>query len=143
MKVILLQDVPSLGQKDDIKEVKTGYWRNFLLPKELAVFATPKLIEQAEKRKEETAKIREEEEKKIAKELKKLKDKPLEIKAKADEKGNLFAGISAEDISRALKEEMKLEISPNAIKIEKPIKKIGEHEIPVGEQVLKIDIKPE
>lgn len=132
-----------MGQKDDIKEVKTGYWRNFLLPRNLAVLATAKLIEQAEKRKKEATQKRQEGQKKIAKELEKLNKKALEIKAKADEKGNLFAGISAEDISKVLKEEMKVEIPSDFIKIKKPIKKIGIHEIPVGEQILEIDIKPE
>lgn len=143
MKVILLQNVPNLGQKDDLKEVKTGYWRNFLLPNGFAVLAAPKLIEQTERRREEAVKQKKTKTKRLAEKLEKIKDRVLTIKAKADEKGNLFAGISAENISELLKKEIKLDISSEFIKIEKPIKKIGMHEIPVENFVLKIEIKSE
>lgn len=143
MKVILLQNVPNLGQKDEVKEVKTGYWRNFLLPNNLGVLATPKLLEQAEKRREEAAKQEETENKKIAKDLEKIKDKILVIKTKADEKGNLFAGINTKDISELIKKETKVDIASEFIEIEKPIKEIGIHEVPVKGFILKIEVKPE
>ena len=65
IKVILLQNVPMLGQKDELKEVKPGFWRNFLVPRGLAIEATPELIKQAEKRREEAGKQKEQEEKRV------------------------------------------------------------------------------
>jgi len=58
MRVILKDNVAGLGQKDDVKEVKPGYWRNFLLPQGLAVEATAQLIELVQKRREEREKIK-------------------------------------------------------------------------------------
>jgi large subunit ribosomal protein L9 len=140
MKVILLQNVPELGQKDDVKEVKVGYWRNFLLARDLAVAATPDLIEQAKKRREEQLKQKEVGEEKLAGILKELKDQVLTIEAKADEKGNLFAGIDAKKITEAVKEKLNFEIPVDAIKLEKPIKKIGPYEIPVKDITLKVEV---
>ncbi len=143
MKVILLQNVSKLGQKDDVKEVKTGYWRNFLMPQGLAVLATPKLLAQAEKRREEEAGKKEAEAEKFAKELNKIKDETLVLEAKADEKGNLFAGISAEDISSALKEEKGIDIPSGLLELEKPVKSTGVCEISIGDSTLKVEVKPE
>lgn len=143
MKVILIQNVSKLGQKDDVKEVKTGYWRNFLSPEGLAVMATPKLIEQALKRRGEITGRKEAEAEKIAKEMEKTKDMVLALEVKADEKGNLFAGISKEIVSDAVKEQMKIDIPADFIEMEKPIKKTGSYEIPVGDLALKIEVKPE
>jgi len=140
MKVILLQNVPKLGQKNDAKEVKTGYWRNFLLPNDLAILATPKLLEQAEKSREEASRQKEAEAGKISEEMKRIKDKILTLEAKADEKGNLFAGINKETVSNELKEQMGLDVSPGFIEMQKPIKKIGSYDVPIGDYVLKIEV---
>jgi len=141
MQVILKDNVSGLGQKDDIKEVKSGYWRNFLLPHGLAVEATSGLLEQAEKRSKEREKQQEEQEKKLALALKDLKEKVLIIEAKADEKGSLFEGIGAEKIIEALKEQMKMKVSVNTIELKEPIKKIGQHEVKIKNIVLKIEVK--
>ena len=143
MKVVLLKNVSKLGQKDDIKEVKTGYWRNFLSPNGLAVMATPKLLEQALKRREEITGHKEVEAEKVAQEMEKIKDSVLMLEAKADEKGNLFAGISKEAVSDAVKEQMKIDIPADFMEMEKPIKKTGSYEIPVGGLALKIEVKQE
>jgi len=79
MKIILKDNVPHLGQKDDVKEAKPGFWRNFLLPRGLAVEATPQLIKQANKRKEEIERREKEQEEKLLELLGGLKDKVLEI----------------------------------------------------------------
>jgi large subunit ribosomal protein L9 len=140
MRVILQDNVPTLGQKDDIKEVKRGYWRNFLLPRGLAVEATPALVEQVLKKKEAREKAKVVAQAKLAKILKGLTGKTLIIKTKADEKGSLFAGIDAEDIAKEIKEQYAVDIPKGIVKLEKPIKEIGLHEVTIGEGVLKVDI---
>lgn len=141
MKIILKNNVPNLGQKDDIKEVKPGFWRNFLLPQGLAVEATPQLIEQAQKSREEREKQKRTQEEKFLESIKKLKEKTLIIEAKTDEKGSLFEAIDAEKIREAVKEEFKLEIAAEEIEIEKPIKKTGSHEVLLRDIKLKVEIK--
>lgn len=143
MKVILSQNVTDLGQEDDIKEVNPGYFRNFLLPQKLAILATPKLIEAAAKRKEEKIKQKEEKEKKILDALEQIKEKPITLKAKADETGTLFKSVGKGKIADAIKEKTSAEIPADMIELEKPIKKIGFYEIPIKNIVVKLEIKEE
>jgi len=141
MRVILKDNVAGLGQKDDVKEVKPGYWRNFLLPQGLAVEATAQLIELVQKRREEREKIKKAETEKLAKGLDELEGKTLVIKARADKKGNLFSGIAAKKIAALIKKEEGIDVAPETVKIKEPIKKIGLYEVNVGENVLKIKIE--
>ena len=140
MKVILTQNVPALGQKDDVKNVRPGYWRNFLLPAKLAILATKNLEDAAVKRRGQREKAAEEKNNEIEEIVGSLRDETIIIEAKADEKGNLFAGITAKKISDNIKKAAKKEIPPEYIKT-KPIKKVGLYEIPIGKSVLKIEIK--
>jgi len=143
MKVILLQNVPSLGNKDDVKEVKVGYWRNSLLPQGLAVEATEHLLKQAEARKEKEKEAKEYEENQRAKTLEELKDKTLTIERKADDTGSLFDGIDAKELVGIIKEKRGFEIGEDLIKLEKPIKKIGTYEVPIRDVILKVEIVAE
>ncbi len=131
MKVILLNDVPRLGQKYDVKEVSNGYGRNFLLSKGLAEIATGKAI-----KKFATSKVKHEEEKKVREDLLKKNIEELNavtvvMQEKANEKGHLFAGIHKEEIIPELKKQTHLEILAEHIVLENPIKEIGEHNIEV------------
>lgn len=141
MKVILVQNVDNLGQKDDVKEVKPGYWRNFLFPQGLAVEATEQLLEQAKKSREEFLKQKEVKKEELTDILGQLKDKTLIIEARADEKGSLFAGIAAKKIAAAIKKNMNLEVDPDVIEIKKPIKEIGIYQVGIKNVILKIEIK--
>ncbi|MBU2633119.1 50S ribosomal protein L9 [Patescibacteria group bacterium] len=143
MKVILLQNVTGLGQKDDVKEVKVGYWRNSLLPQGLAIEATESLLKQAEIRKEKEKEAKEYEKKQFTKLLEGLKDQTLVIERKADDTGSLFDGIDTKELAEIIKEKMRFEIPAEIIKLEKPIKKTGIHEVPVGDTVLKVEVKAE
>jgi len=131
MKVILLKDVPKVGQKYDLKEVSGGFARNFLLPQNAAMIATPKALENIEQKK----KI-EETEKKIHKNLlvKNIEDLngvKITVKEKANEQGHLFAGIHKEEIAKEIKNQTHLDIEPQFIELESHIKETGEHEIKV------------
>jgi large subunit ribosomal protein L9 len=129
MKVILLQDVKSLGKKGDIKEAAEGYARNFLFPKKLAQVATDVVLKNAmEKREKER-----QENEKNKENLRKIADtlKGMEVVLKCKEKGGkLFGSIARKDIAKAL-EEKGILVSDDKLVLKNPIKKIGEYEIDV------------
>lgn len=134
MKVILLQDVPNVGRKYEVKNVSDGYARNFLFPRKLAEIATTKAIQALELKKKQL-----EEEKKIQQDLLKknleaLNGIKISIKEKTNEKGHLFAAIHQKEIAKILKEQKHIEIFEEMIELEKPIKEIGEYEIKVKDK---------
>lgn len=131
MKVIFLQDVPRVGKKYDIKEINGGYAMNFLFPKKWATLATPKAIEEIERRKKEIVIEREVQEDLLMKNLEEIKNKTITIKAKADEKGHLFSAIHAKMLVEAMEKEYHAQIDEKFIVLEKQIKEIGEFEIPI------------
>lgn len=131
MKVLFLKDVPKMGKKYDIKEVSDGYAQNFLLPRKLAEAAnknTEKNVEKFKKAEDEMKKV---DEALLHKSLKALEETTVTIKGKANEEGKLFAAIHKEEISEKLKEQAGISLPAEYIDIEKPVKEIGEHEIPV------------
>jgi len=142
MKVILLQDIPNMGKKYDIKNVSDGYGRNFLIPRKLVQIATTQGIQAIEKQRKQH-----EQEKEVRKDILEKNIKTLEkenliisVTEKASEKGHLFAGIDKEKISKILKEQKQIDIPVDIIELEKPIKEIGEYKIKVKDKefVLKI-----
>lgn len=134
MKVILLKDVQKVGRKFEVVEVAEGFASNSLIPSGLAETATAKALARAEKfRAQESAdqKVREE---LLLKNLKDISGVTLEISGKANEKGHLFAGIHKEALVPALKEQTRLDIAPEYIILEKPLKEVGEHKVTVTVQ---------
>lgn len=132
MKVIFLQDVQRVGKKYDIKEMSDGYAVNFLLPRKLAIVATPKAMAELEMRKKEIVLEREVQEDLLMKNLEEIKGKVVTIKAKTDEKGHLFAHIHKKQIIDGMKEQNHVDINEEFIVLEKPIKEVGEFEIPIS-----------
>jgi len=131
MKVIFLQDVPRVAKRHQIKEVNDGYAMNFLLPRKLAERATSKAVAELEKRKKNIEIEREVQEELLMKNLEEIKGKVLYIKAKADEKGHLFSGIKNKEIVEEMHKQHHAGINEEFIVLEKPIKEVGEHEIPI------------
>jgi len=131
MKVILLQNVSNMGQKYDIKNVSSGYARNYLIPRKLAEIATDKSVKNIEiLKKAHDAEIRVHKDL-LAKNIEDLSDVTVLLKEKANEKGHLFAGVHNDEIVSAVKEQTHLDISPDFIKLKEPIKEIGEYDITV------------
>ncbi len=145
MKVILLRDVPDVGRKWDIKEVKAGYGRNYLLAQNLAVLATPKSLKTVKARQEQDTQNKALEDNLLEKTLDSLKKSVFVIEKKANEKGHLFDGVDMKEISALLGKKLKIVIPVEYIKLEKPIKEIGKHKITVAkgdhEAVFEIEIK--
>ncbi|MCD4704623.1 50S ribosomal protein L9 [bacterium] len=131
MKVIFLKDVSGTAQKDEIKEVSNGFAVNFLIPKNLAVLATKKKIEQISFQIKKNINKEQKKDKKVNQLSHKIQKIKLEIKAKTNDEGHLFGGISDEDISKLLKEKHHLDIDKSKIDLPHHLKTIGEHKVAI------------
>jgi len=132
MKIILLKDVPKVGQRYDIKDVPDGYALNFLIPQKLAALATAGKLTEIEQLKKGMAIQKEQDENKLLKNLKALDGLELIIKAKASDKGHLFSKINKKDIIEKMKKDYNIEINEDCIILDESIKEIGEFGIPVA-----------
>lgn len=130
MRVILLQDVENLGKKYEVKEVKDGYARNFLLPKGLAKPATDEALKWLEAQKEIEEKKAEEELKEIQQLASKVDGTELVIPVKIGEEGQLFEKITSQKIFEKLKE-LGFEITKNQIDLAEPIQELGEFPVKI------------
>ena len=120
MKMILLQDVKSVGKKGDLINASEGYAKNFLLPRKLAVEATKSNLNDYELKQKAEAKRKQEELEKAQATAKELEDKVVTIKVKTGGNGKLFG--SAEEIVK----QTKLDIDKKKVSIGDPIKMLGE-----------------
>ena len=129
MKVLLIKDVKSLGKKGEVKEVKDGYGKNFLIGKGFARAATPEILEQhaqeelivAENLEKEVNVLKE-----IAVQLDKCE---IIITKKLGQNGHLFGAVTKEEVAVALKEQHGIEIDKKHINEKAAIKTVGEHDL--------------
>lgn len=128
MKVVLLQDVKSIGKKDEMHEVSDGYARNYLFPRKLAVAADAAAVNKV-KTKEAARQHHEAEERATADALaEKINDKTLVIHAKGGQSGRLFGAVTVKDIAAALAAEG-IEVDRRKISLkEREIKDFGSYE---------------
>ncbi len=131
MKVILLQDVENVGKKYEIKEVKNGYARNFLIPKELAKSATKPNLKWLESKLSVVEKEAEEDLKKAQELASKIDGIEVPILLKVGDEGQTFESINSAKIAEQLKT-MGFEVKKSQIKLEEPIKEVGEFPIKVS-----------
>lgn len=128
MKVILTQDFSDLGKKGDLKEVAAGYARNYLIPKGIAVEATPGQLK-ALRAKEEVLSRKSAKQEELAREIgEKLNRKLFVIKVKAGEGGRLFGSVTSADLS-AVMEKAGFKVDKKKIELAEPIKEVGEFEV--------------
>jgi large subunit ribosomal protein L9 len=130
MEVILREDIEKVGHRGEVVKVASGYARNFLLPKKLAVLATDsnkKIVEQ-----ERDAYLRREAKaKNEAEDLgRMLSGVSITITQRAGEEGHLFGSVTAKDIADAL-ERQNYTIDRRKIQLDEPIKNTGEYKVPV------------
>lgn len=129
MRVILREDVPKLGTKGDVVDVKPGYARNYLVPRRLAMVATDGAIKQAEMMKKARevayAKARSDSEG-IARQLVATR---IRMKAQAGSGGRLFGSITSSDIAAAIESQTGIVVDRRRIMLEEPIKSTGLHEV--------------
>ena len=103
MKVILLIDVPKIGKKDDVLELKDGFAHNVLISKGKAILATPQALSQLESKKAKREREKQEENKTFSSLVSEINNKKITIKAKANDKGVLFKSVTPKDVSIAIK----------------------------------------
>ena len=129
MKVILLEDVKSLGKKGQIVNVSDGYARNLLLPKKLGVEATGKNMNDLKLQKaHEVAQENLDAAKAFAEEL---KDKQVDVGIKVGEGGRTFGSISAKEITEAAKAQLGYELDKKKLQLSAPIKELGTTMVPI------------
>lgn len=129
MKVILLQDVKSLGKSGDVVTVSDGHARNYLFPRHLAQEATEGALKQVEQR-IKTERIKAAKLKAEAEELaSKLDQARITVKAKAGTEGRLYGAVTAKEIADAVKSQTGLVVDKRKIDLAEPIKHLGEFEI--------------
>jgi len=130
MRVILLQDIENLGKKHEVKDVKNGYARNFLIPKGLAKLATEEALKWLKTQEEIEEKEAGEELKRAEEEASKIDGVEVMIPVKIGEKGELFEKITPQKISEKLKESG-FEIKKSQIDLVQPIEELGEFPIKI------------
>jgi large subunit ribosomal protein L9 len=131
MKVILQQDVKGQGKKGQMIDAAEGYARNFLLPRKLAILATPDAINTMNL-KEKARRAEEAANRAAAVETAgKLKDVTVKVKAKGGAGGKLFGAVTAKEISEALMAQFSLDVGKQKIVLEEPIKSFGAYELKV------------
>lgn len=132
MKVILLKDVKGVGRAHEAVEAKDGHALNYLIPSKLAIAATPTAKKEAELRRKQVAERSAVDIALLAQNIAALAEARVVIKTKANEKGHLYDAVGEPEIRAAAKEQARIELPEDVIKLEKPIKELGTFEIPVS-----------
>lgn len=130
MKIIFLKDMPRIGKKYEVKEVADGYGRH-LVASNVAYVATPKTLAQIEQKQRVDATSKKVHQDLLEKSLESLNGATITLRGKANEKGHLFASIHKDEILAELKRATRIEMNPDYIILDKPLKELGPHEIPV------------
>lgn len=131
MKIILLEDVKSLGKKGEIVTVSDGYARNSILPKKLGVEATTKALNDLKLQSKHAEKVAAEN-LASAKELaKEIESKKVTVTIKSGEGGRTFGSVSTKEIAIAAKEQINMELDKKKMQLSEPIKALGVYEVPI------------
>jgi len=131
MKVILLQDVKTLGKKDEIVEVSDGYAKNFIFPKKMGIEATPRNLNDLKLKKANNEKVAAENLAEAKEYAKLIETKTVVVKLKAGEGGKTFGSVSSKEISTEAKSQFDLDIDKKKIVLNDAIKTFGTFEVPV------------
>ena len=131
MKVILLEDVKSLGKKGEIVNVSDGYARNMILPKKLGLEATPKNLNDLKLQKANEEKVAQENLEAARVFAKDLEDKEVILTLKVGEGGRTFGSVSTKEISEAAKKQLNLDIEKKKLVLPNPIRNLGVTNVPV------------
>ena len=148
MKVILLEDVRSLGKKDDIVEVKEGYARNFLFTKNLGVPADSKNLNDVKLRKAHEAKVAAEKLAEAKELAAKIEAAKLTCKVKSGKDGRVFGSVSSKEIAAEMKKQNGIELDKKKLVLPDALKNLGTYKVnvklhPDVTAVLTVDVLPE
>jgi large subunit ribosomal protein L9 len=131
MKVIFLKDAPK-GKRGEVKEVADGYARNFLLPKGLALPATPSAIKAAKVLSDEKAESQARQREELGRIAQELEGKELHFKAKAGAKGRLHGAITTASIADELSRLTGFEIDKKKVELEEPLHHVGSYDVMIN-----------
>lgn len=131
MKIILLQDVKSLGKKGDMIEASEGYARNFLLPKKLGAEANNTALNNLKLQKANEEKMAKEQLEAAQAFAKEIEEMLVKTSIKSGEGGKTFGSVSSKEIAKAVKEQYQKEIDKKKIQLQEAIKTLGTHEVTV------------
>lgn len=131
MKVILLQDVKSLGKEGDIVNVSDGYARNFVIPKKLGVEANEKNKNDLKLKKQREAREAAERLAEAQQLAKKLEAVTVVVTMRAGEGGRVFGSVSAKEIAQEAKKQFNLDLDKKKIQLAEPVKSFGSFEVPI------------
>jgi large subunit ribosomal protein L9 len=139
MKIVLLEDIAGTGRAGEIKEVSKGYAKNFLLPRGLALIATPAVTKQVESRLDRKKLEESVDREKLVELAQQIEGKEIHFKARMGGGERLFGSITAADVAEELSRAIGSVIDKKKIDIEKPFRQTGSYEVAVK---LASDIKP-
>lgn len=125
MKVILLDNIKGVGKKDEVINASDGYARNYLFPKKLAVEANNENMLKLKAKQNSNDYKKSVEKDEATKLVNKLKEIKLTLQVKAGENGKIFGGVTAKEISEALKTEHNIDIDKKKIMLKETIKELG------------------
>ena len=131
MKVIFLKDVPNVARAGEIKEVASGYGRNFLIPKKLALLATSQAINLAETQRRVKTRQQAESGAEFLELAKQLDGKEITLEARVGAKDRLYGSITSADIASELEDSTGLVIDKRKIELAEPIRELGSYEVAV------------
>ncbi len=131
MKVILLQDVKSVGKKGEVVNVSDGYARNFIFKKNLGVEATSKNLNDLKLKKQNDEKVAAQKLEDAREFAKELADKSVEVTIKAGQDGRVFGSVSTKEIAAAAQEQLSYELDKKKMQLKDPIKNIGTYTVPI------------
>lgn len=126
MKVILLEDVKSVGKKGELVNASDGYARNFLFPKKLAVEATKSNLNDFELKQKSEEKRKKEELEQAQQMAKELENKTVTVKVKTGENGKLFGSVTNKEVAEEIVKQTGMNIDKKKVSIGDPIKMVGE-----------------
>ncbi len=126
MRVILLEDVKSVGKKGELVNASDGYAKNFLFPKKLAVEATKSNLNDFELKQKAEAKRKKEELEQAQNMAKELENKTVTVKVKTGENGKLFGSVTNKEVAEEIVKQTVMEIDKKKVSIGDPIKMVGE-----------------
>ena len=144
MKVILLENIEGVGKKGEMKEVKDGFGRNFLIPRHLAMLGTQGNIKGLQARAKKLIDQKERVLKTAEGTKQKLEAALLTIKHRAGQDGKLFGSVTSKELVEAIKHELGLEFDRKSIRLDEPIKMTGAYTVDIHlEKAISAQLKVE
>lgn len=130
MKIIFLKDIPRIGKKYETKEVADGYGRH-LVAQKFAEPATKEVLTRIQSKMASDATMKKVHTELLMKNLSALEGTTITLRGKANEKGHLFASIHKEEVLAELKRSAHLDMHPDYVILDRPLKELDTYEIPV------------